>query len=109
MTSGAYRPGPRLLYRKRTSAIAKGHIVSWLIQIVFWHWWVLAGLLLLLELARPVFFFLWLAFAAAAVGFLLLVFPAIPVAAQLALFGALFVVVVLARRRHRSTHPDQQR
>ena len=83
--------------------------MSWLVQIVFWHWWILAGLLLLLELARPVFFFLWLAFAAAAVGFLLLVFPPIPVAAQLAVFGALFVVVVLAWRRHRSTRRDQQR
>lgn len=83
--------------------------MSWLNQIVFWHWWVLAGLLLVLELTRPVFFFLWLGFAAAAVGFLLLVFPALPVAAQLALFGALFVVVVLAWRRHRSTHPDHPR
>lgn len=84
-------------------------VVSWLNQIVFWHWWVLAGLLLVLELTRPVFLFLWLGFAAAAVGFLLLVFPGLSVAAQLALSGALFAVVVLAWRRHRSTHPDHQR
>lgn len=82
--------------------------MSWLNHIVFWHWWVLAGLLLLLELAHPVFFFLWLAFAVAAVGFLLLVFPALALAAQLALFSALFAVVALAWRRLRSTHPDHQ-
>ena len=98
-----------MLYRERFPAIAKGHRVGWLNEIHFWHWWVLAGLLLLLELTRPAFFFLWLAFAAAAVGFLLLVFPDLPVAAQLALFGALFVVVVLAWRRHRSTRRDHQR
>lgn len=109
MTFGAYQPGRRLLYRERFPAGARGHIVSWLNQIVFWHWWILAGLLLVLELTRPAFFFLWLGFAAAAVGFLLLVFPALSMAAQLALFGALFVVVVLAWRRHRSTRRDHQR
>ena len=46
-----------------------------MMHIVFWHWWVLAGLLLLVELAWPRYVLLWLAFAAAAVGFLLLVFP----------------------------------
>ena len=98
-----------MLYRKRFPAVAKGHIVSWLNQIVFWHWWVLACLLLVLELTRPVFLFLWLGFAAATVGFLLLAVPALSVAAQLALFGALFLVVVFAWRRNRSTHPDHPR
>ena len=28
--------------------------------ILFWHWWILAGVLLILELTSPVFFFLWL-------------------------------------------------
>ena len=49
--------------------------MEWLQNIVFWHWWILAGVLLILELTSPVFVFLWLGFAAAAVGFLLLVFP----------------------------------
>lgn len=83
--------------------------MSWLNQIVFWHWWVLACLLLVLELTRPVFLFLWLGFAAATVGFLLLVVPTLSLAAQLGLFGALLVVVVLAWRRHQSTHSDHPR
>ena len=81
--------------------------MEWFNHIVFWHWWILAGLLLILELTSPVFFFLWLGFAAAAVGFLLLVFPSIPVEAQLVLFGILCVVSVLAWRRYREIHPPE--
>lgn len=80
-------------------------MMEWLDSILFWHWWILAGMLLILELTSPVFFFLWLGFSAAAVGFLLLVFPAIPVEAQLVLFGILSVVAVLAWRKYREVHP----
>jgi len=81
--------------------------MEWLKQIVFWHWWILAGVLLIFELTSPVFFFLWLGFSAAAVGFLLLVFPSIPVEAQLVLFGILSIVAVLAWRRYRESHPQK--
>jgi len=81
--------------------------MEWLNQIVFWHWWILAGVLLIFELSSPVFFFLWLGFSAAAVGFLLLVFPSIPVEAQLVLFGILSVVAVLAWRKYRESHPPE--
>lgn len=79
--------------------------MAWLNDIVFWHWWILAGMLLILELTSPVFFFLWLGFSAAAVGFLLLVFPQIPIEAQLVLFGILSVVAVLAWRKYREVRP----
>ena len=79
--------------------------MGWLNDILFWHWWILAGMLLILELTSPVFFFLWLGFSAAAVGFLLLVFPNIPVEAQLILFGILSVVAVLAWRKFREVRP----
>lgn len=81
--------------------------MDWLDNLVFWHWWILAGVLLILELTSPVFFFLWLGFAAAAVGLLLLVFPGIPVAAQLVLFAVLSVIAVIAWRRYREVHPPQ--
>jgi membrane protein implicated in regulation of membrane protease activity len=48
--------------------------MDWLNNVVFWHWWILAGVLLILELTSPMFFFLWLGFAAVAVGLLLLAF-----------------------------------
>lgn len=79
--------------------------MDWLNYVQFWHWWVLAGALLVLELASPVFFFLWVAFAAAAVGFLLLAFPSIPVGSQLVLFAILSLVAVIAWRRYRHSHP----
>jgi len=78
---------------------------TWLDHIVFWHWWILAGLLLILELTAPAFFFLWLGIAAAAVGLILLVFPSIPIETQLVLFGIASIVAVLAWRKYRESRP----
>lgn len=80
-------------------------MMEWFDHIVFWHWWILAGLLLILELTAPAFFFLWLGIAAAAVGLILLVFPSIPLETQLVLFGIASVVAVLAWRKYRETRP----
>jgi len=78
---------------------------GWLEHIVFWHWWILAGLLLILELTAPAFFFLWLGIAAAAVGLILLVFPSINFETQLVLFAIASLVAVLAWRKYRESHP----
>jgi membrane protein implicated in regulation of membrane protease activity len=80
-------------------------MMEWLDHIVFWHWWILAGLLLILELTAPAFFFLWVGIAAAAVGLILLVFPAINLETQLILFAVASVVSVLAWRKYRETRP----
>ena len=80
-------------------------MMNWLEHIVFWHWWILAGLLLILELTAPAFFFLWLGIAAAAVGLILLVFPGIGLETQLVLFGIDSIVAVLAWRKYRETRP----
>ncbi len=79
--------------------------MAWFEHIVFWHWWILAGILLILELTAPAFFFLWLGIAAAATGLVLLVFPVIPLESQLVIFSVLSVVAVLAWRRYREAHP----
>lgn len=79
--------------------------MEWLGQIDFWHWWILAGLLLILELTMPSFFFLWLGIAAAATGFLLLVFQDIPLEMQLVLFSILSILAVIAWRKYRETRP----
>lgn len=70
-------------------------------HIVFWHWWVLAGLLLIVEMSAPSFFFLWLGIAAAAVGFLVLVFPLMPFAMQFITFGVLSIIAAIGWRRQR--------
>ncbi len=80
-------------------------MMEWFDNIVFWHWWILAGGLLIMELTAPVFFFLWLAIAAMATGLLLLVFPNIPLESQLVLFAVLSVVAVLAWHKYREANP----
>jgi membrane protein implicated in regulation of membrane protease activity len=85
--------------------VSEGFLVEWLEHILFWHWWVLAGMLLILELTSPVFFFLWLSFSAVAVGFGLMIFPNIPAKMQLLLFAILSVVTVIGWRKYRSRQP----
>jgi membrane protein implicated in regulation of membrane protease activity len=69
--------------------------------VVFWHWWILAGVLLILELTTPTYFFLWLAIAASAVGFLVLAFPGMGIEVQLLTFGGLSIVAAIAWHRFR--------
>ena len=80
-------------------------MMAWLDHIVFWHWWILAGLLLILELTAPALFFLWLGIAAASVGLILLVFPSIDLETQLILFAITSIVAVLAWRKYRESRP----
>ena len=82
-------------------------MTGWLEHVVFWHWWIFAGVLLILELTAPAFFFLWLGIAAAAVGMILLVFPGIPLETQLVLFAIASVVAVFAWRKYRESRPHK--
>ncbi len=79
--------------------------MEWLDQVVFWHWWMLAGLLLIFELTAPAFFFLWLGIAAAAVGLILLVFPSIGLETQLVLFSIASVLSIIIWRKYRESRP----
>lgn len=40
--------------------------------LAFWHWWVLAVLLLILEVFSPAAFFIWIGLAAGIVGFIVM-------------------------------------
>lgn len=81
--------------------------MNFLEQVVFWHWWIVAGLLLILELILPSFFFLWLGIAAAVTGFVLLVLPSMSLEWQLVLFAVASVIAILAWRKVRETRPVQ--
>ena len=63
--------------------------------IEFWHWWVLALVLAGIEIFAPSFLFLWLGFAAAAVGLAVLVVPELPLEYQFLLFGVFCIVSVV--------------
>ena len=62
-----------------------------------WSWWIIAGVLLLLELAAPGVFFIWLAAAAAALGIVGLV-SALSWQIEIALFAVLAIVFLLVLR-----------
>ena len=62
-----------------------------------WFWWVLACILLILELLAPGVFLIWLGFAAAAIGILEL-FVNMPWQFEIAIFGILSIILVLIAR-----------
>lgn len=68
--------------------------------IVFWHWWILAVLLLGVEMLAPGFFFLWLALSGFVTGSLLLLAPALDFEWQLSIFSTLSVLSVVVWRRY---------
>lgn len=63
-----------------------------------WAWWIVAGVLAILEMIVPGVFFIWLALAAAVVGLVTLVLP-LGLFAQLGVFALAAVIMVLAARR----------
>lgn len=80
-----------------------------------WTWWIIALVLLIAELLVTGIFFIWLGVAAAAVAIVVL-FVDMPWQAEVALFAALSVALVLVarpwlRRRHamRSDQPNLNR
>lgn len=74
------------------------------LDILFWHWWILAILLLGLEILTPGFFFLWLSLSCAVVGVILLLLPSIGVEIQLLIFSLLAILSVLAWRQFGSNN-----
>jgi membrane protein implicated in regulation of membrane protease activity len=74
-------------------------------DVQFWHWWVLAVLLMLIEVLAPGTFFLWLGLAAGLVGLLLVIIPDLGWQLQVLIFAVLAVLAVLAGRAWLKRHP----
>ena len=70
-------------------------------MMTYWQWWILAGVLLIVEVLAPGTFFLWLAVAAGIVGLSLLLYPAMSVEAAWVLFAALGVLSVILVLKYR--------
>lgn len=75
------------------------------LEIVFWNWWVLALLLLVVELLAPGFFFLWMAASGFVTGCLLLLSPAISTELQVSFFSILSVVLITLWKLYGKKHP----
>ena len=69
--------------------------------IVFWHWWVAALLLLIVEAFVPGAVFLWMGVAAVIVGALAWLLPGLGWQAEFVIFGLLSVASFFAWRRLR--------
>lgn len=69
-----------------------------------WIWFIIGAVLAIVELFAPGVLAIWLAIAATLVGGLLLVVD-MPVAAQIALFAVLSVILVWASRQFLTRHP----
>jgi membrane protein implicated in regulation of membrane protease activity len=80
-------------------------------DISFWHWWVLAIILFILEMMIPGAFFLWIGFGASVVGIIgaiAVVFQkSLGLEMQLLLFSIFSVLSVLLGRRVLKRHPVQ--
>jgi len=76
-------------------------------SIGHWHWWILAALLIILEVFAPGAFFLWLGLAAVAVGGVVYMIPAMAWEYQLLLFSVASVIsIVIWRKYFRITPAD---
>jgi len=67
--------------------------------LMFWHWWILAVLLLVLELLAPGVFFLWVGVAAGLTGMVGMMAPSMSWEWQTLLFAALALGATFAGRR----------
>ena len=68
-------------------------------DMVFWYWWILAVLLLGIEILVPGFFFLWLSISGLLVGTVLLLIPSTSLELQLLLFALLSITSIFVWRK----------
>jgi len=84
-------------------------IAEFLSRLEFWHWWVLAAVLIVFEMIVPSTVLLWPGIAAAVVGIVLLFSPTVGWEMQILLFAVLSVIslaVWLGLLRSRFVHDE---
>ena len=74
-------------------------------EIEFWHWWIAAIVLIVIEVFAPGTVALWMAISAAVVGLLLLAVPDVTWQTQFLVFAVLSVATVVAWRAYQLRHP----
>ncbi len=72
----------------------------------FWHWWILALVLIIAETLLPGTFLLWMGISALLLGVLAWLMPAMGWEVQLMLFAILSLVSIGAWRGWQRRHPD---
>lgn len=73
--------------------------------LLFWHWWVLALILVIVEMLAPGMFLLWIGAAAAVTGLVIFIIPSTTWQVQFVIFGVLAVALVVAARYYIKRNP----
>lgn len=76
-------------------------------ELLFWHWWILAGVLIVLEMIVPGVFMLWLGIAAGVTGLVAFVAPGTIWQVQGLIFAALSVASVWGWRTYQRRNPTE--
>jgi len=71
----------------------------------FWHWWIIAVVLVIIEILAPTFFALWMAIAAFLTGVALFLMPEMQWEYQVFLFATLSVISIVVWRHYYSKNP----
>ncbi len=74
-------------------------------EIEFWHWWIAAIVLIVVEVFAPATVALWMAISAAVVGLLLLAVPEVTWQTQFLVFASLSVATVIGWRAYQLRYP----
>ena len=74
---------------------------------VFWYWWVIALILLVIEILAPGFFFLWMAISGFITGAMVLLIPSTGMNMQVLVFSVLSVVTILVWKFYGKKHPTE--
>ncbi len=85
-------------------------MMAFLDGITFWHWFILGGVLMVLEMVLPVFVFLFIGAAAVITGLMVFFFPGIGWEQQILVFAVLAVAAAVGGRmwvRSRPIATDQ--
>ena len=79
--------------------------MEWINDIIYWHWLILAVVLIILEILMPGAYFLWMGVSAAIVGGAMFVFPQMPILVQVLIFAVLSVITVVMYKSYRKKNP----
>lgn len=80
--------------------------MEWLMHIEFWHWLVVAVILISIEmLIVGTYYFLWMSLSAAIVGAILFFFPGLPWLAQVIIFTVLSLLIIVFFKQYQTRNP----